>query len=144
MFVSNPSEDDVSEFEDFTGRTDAIFSVNVRARVTGYLDKVHFKDGDEVKEGTPLFDIDERPYKAELNRTEAAVAQAEAHLKRLELDHKRALNLMTRNNISREEFDKIAGDRSEAEAAVGVARRNTIWQDSTSRTARSPRRSPAA
>ena len=72
--------DEVVDFEDFTGRTDAIYSVEIRSRVTGYLEKVHFKDGDEVKEGAALFDIDDRPYRAEMNRTEAALAQSEAHL----------------------------------------------------------------
>jgi RND family efflux transporter MFP subunit len=122
VFVSNPTEDDIGDFEDFTGRTDAIYSVEVRARVTGYLEKVLFKDGDEVKEGEPLFNIDDRPYKAELNRTEASLAQSEAHLKRLELDYGRASNLNKSHNISREEYDRIAGDRSEAEASVAMMR----------------------
>jgi RND family efflux transporter MFP subunit len=122
VFVGHPTEEDIRDYEDFTGRTDAIYSVEVRSRVSGYLDKVHFKDGDEVKEGAPLFDIDDRPYRAELNRTEAALAQSEAHLKRLDADFRRANNLISRGNISREEFDKIVGDRSEGEAAVGIAR----------------------
>jgi RND family efflux transporter MFP subunit len=120
--VSQPVYDTVTDFEDFTGRTDAVFTVEVRARVTGYLDKVLFKDGDEVKEDDPLFEIDPRPYKHEYDRTEAALAQAEAHLKRLEADYKRAANLFARGNIAREEFDRIFGDRNEAEAAVGSAR----------------------
>lgn len=122
VFVSHPTVDDVRDYEDFTGRTEAIFAVEVRSRVTGYLDKVHFKDGDDVKEGDPLLEIDARPYQAELNRTEAALAQSEAHLKRLEADYKRASLLINRGNISREEFDLIIGNRAEAEAAVGIAR----------------------
>src|SRR5438876_737241 len=84
--VSQPVYDEVTDYEDFTGRTDAVFTVEVRARVTGYLDKVLFKDGDEVKQDDPLFEIDPRPYKAEYDRAEAALAQSEAHLKRLEAD----------------------------------------------------------
>jgi len=122
VFVSHPTVDEVSDYEDFTGRTDAIYSVEVRARVTGYLEKFHFKDGDDVKEGAPLFDIDDRPYKAEMNRSEAALAQSEARLKRLETDFRRISALYNRGNASREEYDKIVGDRSEGEAAVGIAR----------------------
>jgi multidrug efflux system membrane fusion protein len=120
--VSLPSKDTVSDFEDFTGRTDAIYSVTVNARVTGYLDKVNFVDGTEVNEGELLFQIDPRPYKAELDRTEANVLQSEAHLRRLEADQRRAMNLFSRGAISREEIDRIAGDFAEAQAAVGVAR----------------------
>ena len=122
VIVARPVSDYVADYEDFTGRTDAVFSVEIRARVSGFLDKVHFKDGDEVKEGDLLFEIDNRPYKANLNRTEATLAQAEAHLKRLDADYRRVANLYSRGNASREEFDKSTGDRSEAEAAVGVAR----------------------
>lgn len=122
VIVSQPVNDYVADYEDFTGRTDAVFSVEIRARVSGFLDKVNFKDGDEVNEGALLFEIDNRPYKANLNRMEATLAQAEAHLKRLDADYRRVANLYSRGNASREEFDKSTGDRSEADAAVGVAR----------------------
>jgi multidrug efflux system membrane fusion protein len=121
VVVARPQERVYSDFEDFTGRTDAMFSIETRARVSGYLDKVSFKDGDEVKEGDLLFEIDPRPYQAELERTEATVVQNEAHMKRLKADNQRALNLFQRSAISREEFDRITGDYAEAEAAVGVA-----------------------
>jgi RND family efflux transporter MFP subunit len=122
VIVAKATTDYVTDFEDFTGRTDAIPSVSVLARVQGYLEKVHFKDGDEVKEGDPLFEIDSRPYKANLDQTEATLAQAEAHLTRLAADYKRAATLYQRGSLSREEFDKVTGDRAEAEAAVGIAR----------------------
>lgn len=119
--VKKPVSDYVTDFEEFTGRTQAVYDIKIMARVTGYLDKVYFKDGAEVKEGDLLFEIDPRPYKAELARTEATVAQGDAHLKRLEADFRRASSLLARNGISREEYDKITGDRAEAEAAVGIA-----------------------
>src|SRR5262249_44463717 len=97
----------------------------VRAsRVKGYLEKVNFTEGSEVKAGDVLFEIDPRPYQAELNRTEATLAQAQARLNRLESDFQRAAGLLPRNGISREEYDKIAGDRAEAAAAIGVAKAN--------------------
>src|SRR4051794_6615640 len=121
VVVSPAITDYVTDFEDFTGRTDAVYSVDVRARVTGYLEKVHFKDGDEVKEKDLLFEIDPRPYDAELARAEATILQGQAHLNRLDADFRRAKNLFARGNISREEMDKFAGDRAEAEASVGIA-----------------------
>ena len=97
------------------------FPVEVRARVTGYLDKVLFEDGSEVKEGDVLFKIDPRPYEAALAAAEASVVQSEAHQRRLQFDHRRASNLFQRGAISREEVDRIQGDYSEAVAAVGIA-----------------------
>lgn len=121
VVVSRAITDDVTDYEDFTGRTEAVFSVDVRARVTGYLEHVRFKDGDEVKEDDLLFEIDPRPYQAELARAEATILQGEAHLNRLDADLRRAKNLFNRGNISREEYDKYTGDRAEALAMVGVA-----------------------
>jgi len=121
VVVSPALTDEVTDYEEFTGRVEAVYSVDIRARVTGYLEKVHFNDGDEVKEGDLLFEIDARPYEAELKRTEATILQGEAHLSRLDADFRRAKNLFTRGNISREEYDKFSGDRAEAEAMLGVA-----------------------
>ncbi len=119
--VALPVTDYVTDYEEFTGRTEAIYSIDIRARVTGYLQKVPPVDGAEVNKGDLLFEIDPRPYKAELARMEATLAQNEAHLKRLDADFRRVSNLFSRGNAAREEFDKSAGDRSEAEAAVGIA-----------------------
>lgn len=122
VVVSAPVTDSITDYEDFTGRTDAEYSIEVRARVTGYLDKVHFRDGEEVKEGDLLFEIDPRPYAADLARTEATILQGGARLSRLDADFRRVKNLYSRGNVSREEFDKVAGDRAEAEALVGMAK----------------------
>jgi RND family efflux transporter MFP subunit len=123
VLVSYPITRVVTSTEEFTGRTEAVNSVEVRARVTGYLDKAHFTEGVrvEVKQGQLLFQIDPRPYQAELARAEASVIQSTAHLTRLEDDLTRARDLLPRKAISREEFDKISGDRAEAAAAVKVS-----------------------
>ena len=68
--VSHPVERDVTDYADFTGRTAAVDSVEVRARVWGYLDKVNFKEGALVKKGDVLFEIDPRPYQADLEQAE--------------------------------------------------------------------------
>ncbi len=122
--VSYPVERDVTNYADFTGRLEAVYSVEIRARVTGYLERVYFKDGVEVNEGASLFEIDPRPYKVELDRAEATLAQQDAHSKRLGAEYRRAANLLDRGSVSREEFDRYAGDRAESDAAVGIARAN--------------------
>src|SRR3954468_25037037 len=105
---AEPGLREVTDYEEgLVGQTAAVQMVEVRARVNGYLDKVNFKDGDEVKEGTVLFEIDPRPYDAEAARTQAALGLSEAHFRRLEADVKRARGLVARQAIGREEFDKI-------------------------------------
>jgi RND family efflux transporter MFP subunit len=113
-------QDDVVDYEDFTGRTAASKIVDIRARVTGYLSAVRFKDGDWVNEGDPLFDIDPGTYVPELERAKAAVEQATARVNRLERDNVRAVDLRSRNAISAEDADRIAGELAEAKAALKV------------------------
>src|SRR3954452_19072370 len=78
VFVAQPTVDTVTEFEEFTGRTSAVFTVDVRARVSGYLDEVLFKDGSEVKQGQLLLLIDDRSYKAQADSAAAMLAQSVA------------------------------------------------------------------
>jgi multidrug efflux pump subunit AcrA (membrane-fusion protein) len=73
--VSRPVVRDVTDYADFTGRTAAVDSVEVRARVWGYLDKVNFKEGAMVKKDDVLFEIDPRVYRADLGRAQGTVAQ---------------------------------------------------------------------
>jgi len=113
---------EVTDFADSTGRTEAAQSVEVRARVTGYLAKVDFKDGSEVKKGDILFEIDPRPYQAELDRANAGIALAETHLKRAQLDLDRTKTLFPKGAASREDMDKATGDMEEAKARVDAAR----------------------
>jgi RND family efflux transporter MFP subunit len=122
VVVARPIVRTVTDYEDFTGRTEAYRTIEVRARVSGYLNKVNFVEGSEVKQGDVLFEIDPRLFEAQLQRANAVLNQAQAHLRRLDQDLDRATSLLPRNAISREEYDKIAGDRSEAAAAVSVAR----------------------
>jgi membrane fusion protein, multidrug efflux system len=126
VFVNLPTTAEITDYEDFTGRTVAIRTIDIRARVTGYLDKINFKDreGMDVEKGFVLFEIDPRPYEAEVDRTEASLLQAQSHLKRLELDYQRALKTVASKTISKEQFDLVAGDRAEARAAVEVAKAN--------------------
>ncbi|MGO8895381.1 MAG: efflux RND transporter periplasmic adaptor subunit, partial [Streptosporangiaceae bacterium] len=112
--VSRPVERDITDYVDFTGRTAAVDSVELRARVWGYLDKVNFKEGALVKEGDVLFEIDPLTYRATLNQAEGNLASAEARVERLDADFARARPLLRRGAISREEYDKVVGDRGKS------------------------------
>ena len=122
VLVSLPTSDEITDYEEFIGHTEAQFDVNVRARVNGYLDKVNFNDGDEVEKGTVLFQIDDRPYKANFDNQSALVEQGLARLTRTTADHRRADALLQRNAIGREEYDKIQGDFAESKATIGAAK----------------------
>jgi RND family efflux transporter MFP subunit len=119
--VGYPEEAEVADYEEFTGRVDAANKVGIQAMVTGYLTKIGFKDGENVKKGDVLFEIDDSIYKAEFAKATAALTQALARAERLEGDFHRAKLLLADKSISREDFEKIAGDRLEAAAAVKVA-----------------------
>src|SRR5262245_17192217 len=99
--VGYPLERDVTDYADYTGRTVAVDSVEVRARVWGYLDKVNFKEGVLVEKGDVLFEIDPRTYKAALSEAEGKVAALEARLARLDADLARAKRLVNTAAIGR-------------------------------------------
>lgn len=116
--VSYPVEREVTDYADFTGRTAAVNSVEVRARVFGYLDKVNFKEGTLVKKGDVLFEIDPRTYEAILRQAEGNLESAQAKLKRSEADLARARELLNKKAISREDFDKAVADWGESGASL--------------------------
>ena len=120
--VSQPVVRGVVEWDEYTGRLEAVESVDVRARVSGYLQSVHFTDGAIVKKGALLFVIDPRPYQAELNRAKAALEQAMARYERTQKDFARAQQLVKSRAVSQEEVDTRAADQREAEEAVRAAR----------------------
>jgi RND family efflux transporter MFP subunit len=122
VIVATPITREVADFEDFVGQTMAVMTIDVRARVTGYLDKVFFEDGTEVEKDVQLFQIDPRPYEADVARTKAALAQADAHNRRLEADYKRAQALLARDQLARADYDLTAGDYAESTAMVDSAR----------------------
>jgi RND family efflux transporter MFP subunit len=121
VIVGMPVTRLVTDFNDFPGRTEAVKGIDVRARVQGYLDKVLFKEGADVKEGDALFIIDPRTYKADYDRAAANLALAKAHLTRTEADFRRAKELLPMKAIAKSDFDLAQGDRDEAAATVEVA-----------------------
>lgn len=121
VFVATPIEETVVEYGESTGRMVAVKTVEIRSRVSGYLDKVFFKDGDVVNEGDKLFEIDQRPYQKDLDRTTSAVEQAKAHLERLNRQLVRSKKLLPTKAITQEEYDLTQFDRDEAQAALDAA-----------------------
>src|SRR5438105_9592754 len=111
LTVSYPVERYVTDYADFTARTAAVDSVEVRAHVWGYLDKVNFKEGALVKKGDVLFELDPRPYQATLNQAKAKVAQDEAQLKYDEAEYQRNLKLAATGAVSRSDLDKTSAAR---------------------------------
>ena len=96
-----------SRWEEYTGRLEAVESVEVRARVNGYLQSIHFKNGATVEQGDLLFVIDPRPYQAELERAKAELALANACRTRTGKDLARAQMLVRSRAVSEEEVDSV-------------------------------------
>jgi multidrug efflux system membrane fusion protein len=119
-----PVAGQVTDYADFPGTTDAIVTVQVTSRVSGYMTKVYFKDGTPVEKGNLLFEIDPRQYKAEYDRAEGNVAQIEAHMRRLNKEYDRARTLLIKRSISQEEYDRYESDFKETEANLEIARAN--------------------
>ncbi len=109
--VSYAVEREVTDYADFTARTAAVDSVEVRAHVWGYLEKVNFKEGALVQKGDVLFELDPRPYQAMLNQAKAKVTQDEAQLKYDEAEYQRNVNLVRTGAVSRSDLDKTAAAR---------------------------------
>src|SRR5207248_2984454 len=122
VVVSRPVPAEVTDYEEFTGRVEAANRVGIQAMVTGYLVKINFVDGKEVKEGDVLFEIDPSVFQATYNMVKASWDQAKAHLDRLDIDYQRNKPLASTGTVSREEFNKLEGDRLEAGAAVSQAK----------------------
>ena len=119
--VAPPTEKEIVEWNEYIGRTDAVESVEVRARVSGYLTSVDFKAGSLVKKGDPLFTIDPRPYQADLDRANGALQQAQAQQKLAQSDLDRAKDLRAKNVIAANEFDNKAATFLQSQGATAVA-----------------------
>jgi len=136
--VAQPVERTVTDYQVFTARTQAVQSVDIKARVTGYLTKISFTDGDLVKKGDVLFQIDDRPYKAALDqakagvelargalaRANAALEVAKAALVKTQAEYEIGLNVQKNNPgaISPQELTKRLGARDEAKGGIDQAK----------------------
>jgi RND family efflux transporter MFP subunit len=123
VLVARPVERTVTDTRVFTARTQAVQSVDVKARVTGYLTAIRFKDGDEVEKGAVLFQIDDRPYKAALDRAKGDLDLARARLVTAQADYDIGLAVQKDNPaaISKQEITRRLGSRDEAKANIEQA-----------------------
>jgi RND family efflux transporter MFP subunit len=115
--VSKP----ITEFDEFTGRFEAVERVDIRPRVSGYIVSTHFQQGHEVKKGDILYVIDPRPYQATLKRAEAEVARAKTQLALARSERERATKLIEKRAISQEEFDTRTSGNEQASANLAAA-----------------------
>jgi RND family efflux transporter MFP subunit len=109
---------DVTEWDDFTGRLEAVNTVAVRPRVSGYVSGVTFQEGAIVHKGDVLFEIDARPFQAEVDRLRAELARVKATVQRANAELQRANNLAGDNAMAPEEHDRRAAFAAESAAQV--------------------------
>jgi RND family efflux transporter MFP subunit len=124
-------EKEVNEWDEFTGRLEAVESVEIRPRVSGYITEIRFQAGAIIKKDDLLYVIDPRPYQADFDRAAAEVDRMDAQLKLAEIELNRAKELRSKNTISASEFDQkaatyqgAAAAKSSAEAAKNAAALN--------------------
>src|SRR3989449_3914366 len=124
-------EKEVNEWDEFTGRLEAVESVEIRPRVSGYITEIHFEAGAVIKKGDLLYVIDPRPYQADFDRAAAEVERMQAQEKLAQIELDRAKELRGKATISASEFDQKAATfqgsaaaKSSAEAAKNAAALN--------------------
>jgi len=118
--VANPIKRTIVDHDEYVGRFVAVDSVEVRARVSGYLDKVDFTDGQIVKQGDPLFTIDRRPFQNTLEQARANLTTARSNLTYTEGDLARGQQLVRDRTIAEQTFEQRAQAKRNAEAAVAA------------------------
>ena len=116
--VATPQQRDVTVFQEFVGSTEAFKSVNIRARVQGFLDKMSFEPSSFVKKGQVLFVIEPEPYEAQRDRAAAGLKAAEAGLARAESDLDRLEQAVRTNAVSQQEVTRARAERDQASAAM--------------------------
>ena len=116
--VSKPLVQNVTDYLEFTGSTKAIEEIEIRARVKGFLESVHFEDGDFVTKGQLLFNIDPKPYKAAVESARGRLSKHQAQLERAQKEYQRNLTLFKQNAASEANVVKWKSEVEESKAAV--------------------------
>jgi multidrug efflux pump subunit AcrA (membrane-fusion protein) len=119
--VSKPAQRQIVEWDEYTGRFDAVHMVEIRARVSGYLNEVRFKDGQQVAQGDVLFNIDPRPFERALEQSRAELFAAATKVENANLDVQRGQPLIERKIISDKVFDDRMNLLRDAQASMKVA-----------------------
>jgi multidrug efflux system membrane fusion protein len=109
------------QWDDFTGRLEAIDTVEIRPRVGGYVDGARFQEGARVHKGQVLFEIDPRPFQAEANRASAEVARAKAQWDLTIVNRERGRRLIEQNALAQSEFDRLSSEEKAAQANLAAA-----------------------
>ncbi len=122
--VSPPMAKRVTQWDEFSGRFEAVAQVEVRARVSGFIDKIHFKDGQIVNVGDLLFTIDKRPFEIAVESAEADVARNKAQVQLAELQVERGASLIKSKTITDAEYDQRKANLSVAKAQLKAAEAN--------------------
>lgn len=112
---------DLRQWDDVTGHLEAIDSVGVRPRVGGFIDDVRFKEGAKVRKGDVLFQIDPRPFQAEVDRLAAEVERAKAKAVLALADGERGQRLIAQNAVARSEFERLQAEAAQAKADVAAS-----------------------
>jgi len=111
----------ISQWDSFNGRIEAVESVQLRPRVSGYIDKVNYTDGQEVKKGEVLFTIDDRTYRAALEQAQASLARAKTQASLARSEANRTDKLVNTNVVSREEWEQRRSAATQAQADIRAA-----------------------
>jgi len=119
--VARPIERDFRDVSEFTGWTEAVETVEVRARVSGFIEKVRFAEGRDVKAGDVLFEIDARPYQAEHDAAAGQLAVAQAQLQKAMVEFNRISDLMKTQDAMPIEYERVKADKAVAESSVAAA-----------------------
>jgi membrane fusion protein, multidrug efflux system len=109
------------QWDDFTGRLEAVDTVEIRPRVGGYVDGARFQEGARVHKGQVLFEIDPRPFQAEANRAAAEVARAKAQWDLTIVNRERGRRLIEQNALAQSEFDRLSSEEKAAQANLAAA-----------------------
>src|SRR5258708_111974 len=134
--VSKPIQKSITEWDEYTGRFVPVATVEVRARVSGFIDSIHFKDGQIVKKDDLLFVIDQRPYRIAVEQAKADLERARAKYDIATSDVERATPLLRNQSLTEREFDTrkstqrdAAGQVGSGEAALKQAQLNLEWSE---------------
>jgi RND family efflux transporter MFP subunit len=111
----------ITDYQEFTGRVEAVERVELRPRVSGYIESVNFHEGAEVHAGDVLFSIDPRPYEATLKGAQAELARAQSAARQAASEQERAVKLLALRALSQEEFDARTAGNEKARADVAAA-----------------------
>lgn len=122
VVTAHPLQQNVIDWDDFVGRFEAVDSVDVRPRVGGYLQKIAFKDGENVRKGRLLFEIDPRPYQAALDQAKGVSARDRAALETASVELKRAESLYAAKAVSQQEVQTRIANEATARADLEAAR----------------------